>query len=62
MEKLKLVTLLVLLPLGVLAQGFDYSSIYTVAPEEFPTQQRMAAIIGQPAVSTDNQTVGEVMM
>lgn len=48
MDKLKLAALLVLLPLGVLAQGFDYSSIYTVTPEEFPAQQRMAAILGNP--------------
>lgn len=60
MDKLKLAALLVLLPLGVLAQGFDYSSIYTVTPEEFPAQQRMAAIIGQSAVSIDDETVGDV--
>lgn len=51
---------LALVPLGAQAQGFDYKSIYTVAPKEFPTRQRMAGIIGQSAVSRDGQTVGEV--
>jgi uncharacterized protein YrrD len=51
---------LAIVPLAALAQSIDYTSIYTVTPEEFPTQQRMAAIIGQSAVSKDDHTVGEV--